>query len=51
MVQESCSSLYRKYEHVSNILSKLRLADRTQAAIYALQQRLVTLKDALDKDI
>lgn len=34
--------------HVSNILSKLHLADRTQAAIYALQQRLVSLKDALD---
>jgi NarL family two-component system response regulator LiaR len=26
--------------HVSNILSKLRLADRTQAAIYALQNGL-----------
>ncbi|HZR42737.1 MAG TPA: response regulator transcription factor [Ktedonobacteraceae bacterium] len=34
--------------HVSNILSKLHLADRTQAAIYALQQRLVPLDDALD---
>lgn len=34
--------------HVSNILSKLHLADRTQAAIYALQKRLVPLKDALD---
>ncbi len=34
--------------HVSNILSKLHLADRTQAAIYALQKRLVSLKDALD---
>jgi NarL family two-component system response regulator LiaR len=33
--------------HVSNILSKLHLADRTQAAIYALQQHLVPLKDAL----
>ena len=33
--------------HVSNILSKLQLADRTQAAIYALQQRLVLLDDAL----
>ena len=32
--------------HVSNILSKLHLADRTQAAIFALQQRLVPLKDA-----
>jgi NarL family two-component system response regulator LiaR len=36
--------------HVSNILTKLHLADRTQAAIYALQQHLVPLKDALDKD-
>lgn len=35
--------------HVSNILSKLHLADRTQAAIYALQQRLVPLKEALDE--
>jgi NarL family two-component system response regulator LiaR len=35
--------------HVSNILSKLHLADRTQAAIYALQQRLVPLDDALRK--
>ncbi|MDQ2907256.1 MAG: response regulator transcription factor [Chloroflexota bacterium] len=34
--------------HVSNILSKLHLADRTQAAIYALQKRLVPLKEALD---
>lgn len=36
--------------HVTNILTKLHLADRTQAAIYALQQHLVPLKDALDKD-
>lgn len=28
--------------HVSNILSKLHLADRTQAAIYALQQGIAT---------
>jgi two-component system, NarL family, response regulator LiaR len=34
--------------HVSNILSKLHLADRTQAAIYALQQNLVSLDSALD---
>ncbi|TME13235.1 MAG: response regulator transcription factor [Chloroflexi bacterium] len=34
--------------HVSNILSKLHLADRTQAAIYGLQQRLVRLDDALE---
>jgi NarL family two-component system response regulator LiaR len=36
--------------HVSNILTKLHLADRTQAAIYALQQRLVPLQDALEKE-
>ena len=36
--------------HVSNILSKLHLADRTQAAIYALQHRLVPLDDALEKE-
>jgi two-component system, NarL family, response regulator LiaR len=29
--------------HVSNILGKLHLADRTQAAIYALRQKLVPL--------
>ena len=29
--------------HVSNILSKLHLADRTQAAIYALRQRIVPM--------
>jgi NarL family two-component system response regulator LiaR len=34
--------------HVSNILSKLHLADRTQAAIYGLQKRLVALDDALE---
>ena len=34
--------------HVSNILSKLHLADRTQAAIYGLQRRLVRLDDALE---
>jgi NarL family two-component system response regulator LiaR len=32
--------------HMANILSKLHLADRTQAAIYALRQRLVPLDDA-----
>ena len=34
--------------HVSNILSKLHLADRTQAAIYGLHKRLVKLDDALE---
>jgi len=31
--------------HIANILSKLHLADRTQAAIYALQKHLVPLND------
>jgi NarL family two-component system response regulator LiaR len=35
--------------HVANILSKLHLADRTQAAIYALQQHVVPLSDALEE--
>jgi two-component system, NarL family, response regulator LiaR len=34
--------------HVANILSKLHLADRHQAAIYALQRRLVPLDSALE---
>jgi NarL family two-component system response regulator LiaR len=33
--------------HVSSILSKLGLADRTQAAIFALQHHVVPLDDAL----
>jgi NarL family two-component system response regulator LiaR len=35
--------------HIANILSKLHLADRTQAAIYALQKRLVPLNDASEE--
>lgn len=31
--------------HVSNILSKLQLSDRTQAAIFALKQRIVPMDD------
>jgi two-component system, NarL family, response regulator LiaR len=31
--------------HVSNILAKLHLADRTQAALYAVRRRLVDLED------
>jgi NarL family two-component system response regulator LiaR len=31
--------------HISNILSKLHLADRTQVAIYALRKRLVPMGD------
>jgi NarL family two-component system response regulator LiaR len=34
--------------HVSSILGKLGLADRTQAAIFALQRRLVPLDQALE---
>jgi NarL family two-component system response regulator LiaR len=34
--------------HVSSILAKLGLADRTQAAIFGLQHRLVPLDQALD---
>jgi NarL family two-component system response regulator LiaR len=34
--------------HVSSILAKLGLADRTQAAIFGLQQRLLPLDEALD---
>ena len=34
--------------HVSSILAKLGLADRTQAAIFALQRHLVPLDQALD---
>ena len=33
--------------HVQNILGKLRLADRQQAAIYALQRRMIPLDTAL----
>jgi two-component system, NarL family, response regulator LiaR len=35
--------------HVSSILAKLNLADRTQAAIFALQQGLVPLDEALNQ--
>jgi NarL family two-component system response regulator LiaR len=34
--------------HVSSILAKLSLADRTQAAIFGLQRQLVPLDEALD---
>ena len=33
--------------HVSSILAKLGLADRTQAAIFALQHHLIPLDQAL----
>jgi len=35
--------------HVSSILAKLGLTDRTQAAIFGLQQGLVPLDSALDE--
>jgi len=35
--------------HVSSILAKLHLTDRTQAAIFGLQQGLVPLDEALDE--
>ena len=33
--------------HVSSVLAKLQLTDRTQAAIFGLQARLVPLEQAL----
>jgi NarL family two-component system response regulator LiaR len=33
------------YTHVSNILAKLHLASRTQAALYALREGYVSLDD------
>ena len=36
------------YTHVSNILSKLRLATRTQAALYALREGYVPLYEEAD---
>jgi NarL family two-component system response regulator LiaR len=36
--------------HVSSILTKLDLQDRTQAAIFGLQQGLVPLREALQED-
>ncbi len=35
--------------HVSNILSKLHLASRTQAALYALREGIASLEDTTDK--
>jgi NarL family two-component system response regulator LiaR len=34
--------------HVSNILGKLHLASRTQAALYALREGIASLDDAAD---
>ena len=35
--------------HVSNILSKLHLAHRTQAALFALKRKLVPFEEADDR--
>lgn len=37
--------------HVSSVLAKLGLADRTQAAIFALQRGLVPLDQALTRPL
>ena len=37
--------------HVSNILNKLHLASRTQAALYALRQGIISLEDTQDPDM
>lgn len=44
---ELCISEPTVRTHIGNILSKLHLADRTQAAIFALQQHLISLDEAL----
>jgi two-component system, NarL family, response regulator LiaR len=36
--------------HVSNILSKLQLANRVQATLYAIQEGVVRLRDPLEDD-
>ena len=35
------------YSHVSNILSKLHLASRTQAALYALREGYTSLEEEI----
>jgi NarL family two-component system response regulator LiaR len=35
------------YSHVSNILSKLHLASRTQAALYALREGYASLEEEI----
>jgi len=39
------------HAHVSNILSKLHLASRTQAALYALKERIASVEDIPDSRI
>jgi NarL family two-component system response regulator LiaR len=48
IAKELSSSEETVKTHVSNILSKLHLADRIRAAIFGQQQRLVTLDDTLE---
>ncbi|NLE44030.1 MAG: response regulator transcription factor [Chloroflexi bacterium] len=46
IADELCVSLSTVRTHVTSILSKLHLANRTQAALYALRKGLVDLDDA-----
>jgi NarL family two-component system response regulator LiaR len=48
IAKELSSSEETVKTHVSNILSKLHLADRIRAAIFGQQQRLVPLDDTLE---
>lgn len=45
IAQELVVSVATVYTHVSNILGKLHLASRTQAALYALREGLASLYD------
>jgi len=44
-------SVVTVYTHVSNILAKLHLASRTQAALYALREGYATLHDDIDGEV
>ena len=45
IARELVISVATVYTHVSNILSKLHLASRTQAALYALREGFASLDD------
>ena len=45
IADERCISLKTVKTHVSNILSKLEVSDRTQAVVYAFQHHLVPQED------
>ncbi len=45
IADELCVAEITVSKHVSNILGKLHLASRTQAALYALKQGLASLDD------